>query len=313
MPGRAWNPTSPVAPLARAISKRSWSILIPTIRKPGSEIWVSFNPELDTDETYARFVLNPPPDAEVVKISYHDNPWFPEVLERERLYSKEHDPEDYDNIWEGACKAAVSGAIYAKEMGKIEVDQRVQNLPYDPRLKVHVVCDLGWNDAMTIGLFQRNLSELRVIDYIEDSHRTIDSYSAELREKRLNWGKFWVPHDAKHETLAASGQSVEQLLRKLGWSVESVPQIGVEPGIKAARMALGRSYFDRTKTQRLRECLKRYRRTVPKTTDEPTSPIHDEFSHGADMFRYAAIVADKMKNEDMNAGAAINYDNRGII
>ncbi len=73
---------------ARSCSRRSWSILIPTIRKEGSEIWVTFNPELDTDETYRRFVLNPPPDAVVVKMGWQDNPWFPEVLERERQYAQ---------------------------------------------------------------------------------------------------------------------------------------------------------------------------------------------------------------------------------
>ena len=62
---------------AQAVSDRSWGILIPTIRKDGSEIWVSFNPELDTDPTWLRFVENPPPDAVSVPVNYHDNPWFP--------------------------------------------------------------------------------------------------------------------------------------------------------------------------------------------------------------------------------------------
>lgn len=298
---------------ARAVSKRSWSILIPTIRKEGSEIWASFNPELDTDETYQRFVVNPPPDATVVKISYHDNPWFPSVLEKERLYSETNDPEEYANIWDGECKASVSGAIYSKELAKIVELGRVTNVPYEPRFKVHVVCDLGFNDSMAIGLFQRHLSELRCFDYLEDSHRTLDSYSAELRDKRLNWGKLWLPHDAKHETLAAAGKSVEQLMRALGWEVDSVPNIGVEQGIKTARMALGQTYFDRAKTVRLQECLKRYRRNIPMTTGEPGSPIHDEFSHGADMYRYASVIADKMVNEDMKKMKPIAYSNAGII
>ncbi len=59
------------------VSKASWDALVPTIRKDGSEIWVSFNPELETDETYKRFVLNPPTGAIVVKIGWQDNPWFP--------------------------------------------------------------------------------------------------------------------------------------------------------------------------------------------------------------------------------------------
>ena len=62
---------------AQVVTKRSWDVLIPTIRAPGSEIWITFNPELDTDETYTRFVLNPPDDALVVACNWSDNNWFP--------------------------------------------------------------------------------------------------------------------------------------------------------------------------------------------------------------------------------------------
>jgi phage terminase large subunit len=296
---------------AQAVTKRSWNILIPTIRRPRSEIWVSFNPELDTDETYRRFVSSPAPDSVVVKLTYADNPWFPAELESERQHSQLTDPDEYDNIWEGACKAAVAGAIYAKEVQAAQDQGRVCNVPYDPMLKAHVVCDLGFNDQMSVIVVQRQLSEIRVIDYLEDSHRTLDDYSAELRDKRLNWGKLWLPHDAKHKTLAAAGKSTEDLMRKLGWDVGIVPDVGVEPGIKLARMAFARTWFEKTKAERLMECLKRYKRNVPTTTGEPGAPVHDQYSHGADAFRYLSIVADQMKNEARMG--KLPYDNRGII
>lgn len=72
---------------AQSVSKRSLDVLIPTIRKDGSEIWISMNPELDTDEPYVRFVANPPPDSVVVQINWRDNPWFPKVLEAERIHA----------------------------------------------------------------------------------------------------------------------------------------------------------------------------------------------------------------------------------
>jgi phage terminase large subunit len=296
---------------AQAVTKRSWNILIPTIRRPRSEIWVSFNPDLDTDETYRRFVSSPAPDSVVVKLTYADNPWFPAELESERQHSQLTDPDEYDNIWEGACKAAVAGAIYAKEVQAAQDQGRVCNVPYDPMLKAHVVCDLGFNDQMSVIVVQRQLSEIRVIDYLEDSHRTLDDYSAELRDKRLNWGKLWLPHDAKHKTLAAAGKSTEDLMRKLGWDVGIVPDVGVEPGIKLARMAFARTWFEKTKAERLMECLKRYKRNVPTTTGEPGAPVHDQYSHGADAFRYLSIVADQMKNEARMG--KLPYDNRGII
>ena len=83
---------------AQTVSKKSWDILIPTIRKDDSEIWVTFNPELDTDETYQRFIINPPDNCKSVEINYNDNPWFPSVLEQERLHCKVINPEDYETI-----------------------------------------------------------------------------------------------------------------------------------------------------------------------------------------------------------------------
>jgi phage terminase large subunit len=296
---------------AQTVGKRSWSILLPTIRAPGSEIWVSFNPELDTDDTYQRFVLNPPPGAVVVKLTYADNPWFPAVLEGERLHMLATDPVAYDNVWEGNCKAAIDGAIYAPEVVKLHEEKRVRDIPYDPMMKVHVVMDLGFNDALAAILVQKGISELRVIDYLEVTHTSIDKVSAELKDKKLNWGRMYLPHDAKHKTLAAAGLSVDAQFRKLGWDTTIVPDHAVEAGIKRARMALPRSYFDRTKTVRLLECLKRYRRSIPATTGEPGAPVHDEYSHGADAYRYLAMVADEMKNES-RWGGKIEYPNTGI-
>lgn len=297
---------------AQTVGKRSWSILLPTIRAPGSEIWVSFNPELDTDDTYQRFVLNPPPGAVVVKLTYADNPWFPAVLEAERLHMQKTDPVAYDNVWEGNCKASVDGAVYGPEVIKLHEDKRVREIPYDPMLKVHVVMDLGFNDALAAILVQKGIAELRVFDYLEVTHTSIDKVSAELREKKLNWGKLWLPHDAKHKTLAAGGQSTADIFRKLGWDIGDVKDVGVELGIKKARMALGRTYFDRAKTVRLLECLKRYRRGIPATTGEPGAPVHDEYSHGADAYRYLAVVAEELKNESRWGADKLQYPGIGI-
>lgn len=86
---------------AQAVSTESWDLLIPTIRKKGSEIWITFNPINPDDATWSRFVLSPPEDALVVKVNYNDNPWFPIELERERLYCQRTDPDAYSYIWEG--------------------------------------------------------------------------------------------------------------------------------------------------------------------------------------------------------------------
>lgn len=282
---------------AQTVSRKSWDILIPTIRAPDSEIWVTFNPELDSDETWLRFVVSPPPDSVVVQVNYNDNPWFPAVLEQERRHCQLVNAEDYPTIWEGKCRTAVAGAIYAHEIAAAFRDGRICNVPYDPKLKVHTIWDLGWNDAMAIILAQRVRSEVRVIDYIEDSHKTLDWYAAELNQRRLNWGFDWLPHDGEHKDFK-TGKSAKEILRGFNRRVKIIPNIGVESGIKAGRMLFPQCYFEKTKAARLIECLKRYRRSINTQTNEPGTPVHDEYSHGADDYRYLAVVADQLTNEE---------------
>jgi phage terminase large subunit len=290
---------------AQTVSERSWSILVPTIRKAGSEIWVTYNPELETDPTHQRFVTNPPPNCRSVLVNYTDNPWFHETeLEAERQHCLRTDPEGYKNIWEGQCKPAVNGAIYYNEIAAAEAQGHICDVPYDPMLKVQVVFDLGWNDAMAISLVQCHLSQLRVIDYIEDSHKTLDYYSAELRKRHFNWGKVYLPHDGRSKDFK-SGKSAEDVMRALGWDVEITPNMSIEEGIRLTRMTFPRLYFDQTKTQRLVQCLKRYRRGINQHTGEPGAPLHDAFSHGADNVRYIAVNAERFTNEDW--GGALSY------
>lgn len=300
---------------ARAVSDRSWRVLLPTIRKPGSEVWVSFNPELDDDPAYVRFVVNPPPGCVTVKTGYQDAVqagWMVDKIEELRAHDeKTMPPALYRNIWEGECLPAVHGAIYADEVGKALEGGRICPVPYDPALKVHVIWDLGWNDSMFLILAQKHLSTMRVIEVIEDDHKTYDWFSAELKNRRLNWGTMWLPHDAFHAT-PESGRTPAMILKGLDWNCRQVPNQPIETGIKAARMGFGQVFFDKQKSDRLVQCLKRYRRNIPTTTGEPASPVHDEYSHGADAFRYLALVAPMLTNEDLFAKKIV-YDNKGII
>ena len=289
---------------AQTVSKKSLDILIPTIRKEGSEIWVSFNPELDTDEVWKRYVETPPTDCYTVNINYTDNPWFPSVLEKERLHCQATNKNDYEWIWEGKCKAVVDGAIYANEVNESVSNGRFTHVPYNPELKVHTVWDLGWNDSMTIIMAQKHGSALYVIDYIEDSHKTLDQYVQMLKERKYNWGTDFIPHDGKHRDFKY-GKSAEEMLIAFGRSVKITPNMEIEQGIRVSRQAFSRIYFDKTKTERLINCLKRYRRSINQQTLEPGAPLHDEYSHGADAFRYLCINADSMTNEEW--GGVIAY------
>ena len=139
---------------AQTTSKSSWDTLIPTIRKEGSEIWITFNPELDTDETYKRFVVMPPKTAKVVKVNWSDNPWFPKVLRDEMEDLKERDMDAYLNVWEGNTRQVLDGAVYANELRKAQEEDRIRDIQVDKSIPVSTFWDLGWADNTSIWFVQ---------------------------------------------------------------------------------------------------------------------------------------------------------------
>ena len=295
---------------AQVVSKKSWDVLIPTIRKPGSEIWITFNPELDSDETYERFVLNPPETAWVCKANWDSNPWFPDVLDQERKDLLLRDPVAYRTVWEGECRPAVEGAIYGREMASLQESGRVRLVPYDPLLKVHTFWDLGWNDETSIILAQRAASEIRIIDHISGSHQTLHDYVRQLEAKDYRFGVDFLPHDGNSKSVN-TGKSAKEILEQLGRRVEIVPRMDVEEGIQAARMVFPRCYFDAEKTGKLIQSLKKYRRQMNQTTGSFGSPLHDDASHDADAFRYLCVSENRMSNEDWGAQPIV-YKNRRV-
>ncbi|WP_039660061.1 MULTISPECIES: PBSX family phage terminase large subunit [Pantoea] len=97
---------------AQSVSSDSWAILIPTIRKEGSEIWVTFNPGKESDPTYQRFIVTPPDDSITVEVNYYDNPYLPETLRKEMEYCKRVDYEAYEHIWLGKPKSISDSVIF---------------------------------------------------------------------------------------------------------------------------------------------------------------------------------------------------------
>ncbi len=279
---------------AQSVSKRSWEILEPTIRAPDSEIWVSFNPEMDTDETYQRFIVNPSPEVVAVNINWDDNPWRSKVLDAARERMRLQSPEDFAHIYGGLCRAAVDGAIYFKEVSALRAAKRLCNVPYDPMLKVHVIVDLGFNDFMSLLLVQRLGSEIRIIRYIEDRQRYIPSYHQELTDLKLNWGTLYLPHDGKARHV--TGSSAQEQFEALGWAVQIVEDIGIEQGIRKGREIFPRLVIDKSNASELLNRLGRYRRRI-NADGQASAPLHDDESHGADGYRYLAVVADQLTNE----------------
>lgn len=274
---------------ANNVSRQSWNVLIPTIRKEKSEIWISFNPELETDETYQRFVLKPPPNALVKKVSWRDNPWFPQVLRDEMETLKARDFDAYLNVWEGNCRVTLEGAIYAKELRKVLEDGRRTKVRYDPSKPVYTFWDLGRSDKTTIWFVQLAPFEYRIISYYENRGYAIDHYIQKVQSMGYTYAEHYLPHDAKHKTILHP-LSVEGQLKAVGFAVRIVPNIGLKEGINAVRLMFPKCVFDEENTSEGWFALSHYQYEVDEATGIwSKNPLHNEASHGADGFRMMAV------------------------
>lgn len=272
---------------AHLVSKISWEVLIPTIRKDDSEIWVSFNPELESDETYQRFVMAPPSSAIVIEINWRDNPWFPEVLYNEMMELKARDYDSYLTVWEGKCRQALEGAVYADEIRDATLQGRISaKILHDRTRPITLTFDLGHKDMCSSWGLQQIGMEHHAIDFYENCGKAIDHYLEHWQRKQYIIGKILLPHDGAHETQAAAKVgSIETQVRRAmpNATVLIVPRISnLATGVNAVRALFPRLFFNESECSDGLHCLRHYRYGIhPKTRNRTNDPVHDWSSHAA--------------------------------
>lgn len=279
---------------ARNVSDRSWEKLAPTVRKAGSEIWVTFNPELDIDPTYQRFVKDPPPGADVLKVGWRDNPWFPDDLRDEKDTLKAKDYDAYLNVWEGHCRVALEGAVYARELREATEEGRIRKGPIFERAKpVHTFWDLGRSDLTAIWFAQIVGFEHRVIGYYSANGYDLTHYLEVLQarglEKHYVYGTHWLPHDADHKLLGMQ-RTIRQQMLDAGHRVRITASLPVVEGINAARTLFPTCYFDEAECAEGLNALRYYHYAVNDLGTRSKNPVHDWSSNGADAFRYMGLA-----------------------
>lgn len=279
---------------AQSVTKNSWDVLIPTIRKDGSEIWITFNPELDEDETYKRFVQKPPEGAWVQKVGYEDNPWFPQVLRDEMEETRKRSESDYRHIWLGECKQILEGAYYAEYLKKAEDEGRIGVVPIDPLLRTNVAFDLGISDDTAMVFWQQSPGgQIRVIDYYEHRGVGLEHYVRVLEEKKaqygLIYGEYVFPHDVQVRELG-TGKSRYEMLQGFGIHPTVAPMLPVADGINAVRKYLPAMWIDKDRCAQFIHSMRRYRREFDEKRNVfYEKPLHDAHSHCADSARYMCI------------------------
>jgi len=210
------------------------------------------------------------------------------------MMKKMMDEEQFAQEMLCSFEASVRGALYARQIEAMELQERIGEYPMEKDLPLHVVMDLGWHDDTTIGYYQQRFDGNVMIRSHADNLKPISHYIEHIKttwkENKAKPGTVWLPHDAKAKTLQ-TGRSIVEHFRKAGIKPRMVPELGLLDGIAATRTGFPGWYFHKPHTAKLVLALKSYHRKYDEEkkifTDDP---VHDWSSHYADMFRYANIV-----------------------
>lgn len=218
--------------------------------------------------------------------------------------------EEYRQEFELDVDAALKGSYYAEIMNDLLGQKRfVQGNLYEPDQKVHVAADLGFSDSCAWWFWQPRPNGYAIIDYYENSGKEPAHYLQMLAEKEYEYQEIWLPHDARAKFLGSDRTTIEQFLHpgktcpefynkddKL--PVRIVPRVSIQHGIDAGRVWMRQCWFDETTCFKGMESLRMYSRKYNENTKAfDNKPRHDEFSHGADAWRYAAMVAKGSKGQ----------------
>ena len=280
---------------ASAFSDRSIKIIRPTMRKPGSELWFSWNPEFDHDpvDQLFRGEQGPPPDSLVVEVSWRDNPWFDKSpLKAEMEFDYRSDPAKAEHVWGGGYVTAIDGAYYAACLARAREEGRIGFVPTDPLVQKRATWDLGVSDSTAIWVSQWVDREIRVIDYIEGQGQPLAYYINELRSRGHGDALCILPHDGAQRD-AVSAVRYEDHVRSAGFETQIVANQGRGAAmlrIEALRRLFGSLLFHEETTRHGLKALGAYHEKRDDKRNIGLGPEHDWSSHAADALGLLAVA-----------------------
>ena len=301
---------------AENVVEEAWTKLIPTLREEDSELWVTWNPERETSATNKRFRHSADPRTKIVEMNFRDNPWFPDILERQRQKDKRERPHLYGHIWEGEYLSALEGAYFGEHLVNAKDDGRIGFVPEDQHLIIRLFADIGGTGAKAdnfvfwaaqfVGL------EIRWVNHYEVQGQPIAAHLNWMRSQNYTPDrcKVWLPHDGDTNDRVFD-VSYRSAFDKAGYEVEVIPNQG--KGAASARIDRGRELFprmrfDETKTDAGRKALGWYHEKKDEKRDIGLGPDHDWSSHSADAFGLGCIAY-----EEPRKAQKINYSSRGVV
>ena len=277
-------------------------LLRPTIRWESarlgltSEMWFSWNPRRKVDPVDAMLRgENPPTGASVVRANYDTNPWFPAVLEQERLDCLRNNPDQYGHIWEGEYVTVNAGAYYASAIAAARKEGRIGRVAADPLMVTRAIWDIGGTgakaDACAIWIAQYVGREIRWLNYYEAQGQSLATHIEWLRANGYSKAMCVLPHDGATND-RVHDVSYESALRAAGFEVQVIANQGAGAAMKrveAARRLFPNMWFDE-KCQPGIDAIGWYHEKRDEERGIGLGPEHDWSSHGADAFGLGAVA-----------------------
>lgn len=266
---------------AQAMSEESWKVLIPTIRKENSRFFISFNTGEESDPTYQRFVVNPPPDCISKLINYDKNPYFPEVLRKEMEYCKMVDPEAYAHIWEGELLKINEAIIFR---GKFE--EKEFEAPYGT--KFYYGGDWGFSSDPTVLLRCFIMDNDLYIDH------GVHGVGVELDEIPQLFDAVPGSRDNLIKADSARPETISHVRRK-GFPIEACKKWNgsIQDGI--SHLKSYRKIYVHPRCKFVLNEFQHYSYKKDPRTGEVLPIVIDKFNHAIDSLRYA--LEDRIQGE----------------
>ena len=277
---------------AEPITETAWGKTIPTVREHESEIWVTWNPERKQSATHKRFRESPPDDAKIVELNWRDNPWFPDVLERERLEDFVKRPDSYPHVWEGEFVTVMEGAYYARHLSAARTERRIGAVSADPLLPLKTFWDIGVSDATSIWVAQWVGREIRVVNYYEAENQPLSAHLAWLRSNGYESAECYLPHDGEKRDQVTAIR-FEDHIRAAGFKAKTIANQGRGAALKrveTARRLFPSMWFNEKTTQSGLDALGWYHEKKDDARGVGLGPDHDWSSHAADAFGLMCVA-----------------------
>lgn len=216
------------------------------------------------------------------------------VLDDEELKAQQDNMPEEEYAQEFLCdwSAAIRGAFYAANLVRARKEGRLMRIPYESGLPMFTAFDLGVDDYTAVWFFQCFRNEIRLLRFEQWRNVGLLDVVQEISRMPYVLGTMFMPWDADMRE-KSTAKTPAMMVEELGFEVEIVPRAPVLTGINRVREVFTQCYFDEVMCSDGIDALENYRKKQnPKTMEYMDAPVHDEYSHGADSFRYLAQAYD---------------------